>query len=287
MAMFKKTAQYLKRSFAVLALIAIVPSLIISFFVRPFANITVLPTLFVGQTDYNFTDIFMNMFSSLNSNGFWVGFVGYILFFAFLWLAGVSGICIVEKHLRTGELSPVPSKNQFFSYFMPMFYTLLIWAFMYLLSTVIQSGLISLIHYVCGETPPSVLDCILSTLIALAILALNIFLVIHFMFLPPIMVNYGYGLRESFVQSQRLTYKNLRSLFFGLIVPILTLVLIEYLLSLLTALVNIDQTARYWIDYAITALFHMLVIVYIISYDTITFFELNGLERRDLKQYRG
>lgn len=286
MAMVKDTLKYLKKSFWVLALNAVVPALIISFFAQPFANITFLSMLFVGQTDYYFTDIFMMMLTPISGASFIAGFVGYIAFFIFFWLGCAGGICIVEKHLKTGELSPLIGKHQFFSYLFPVLIGLAIWAVLFLVSTVAQSGLISLIHFICGQTPPSFWDCFFSTLVALIMFAIVLYLSVHIIFLPLIMVYYGYGLRESFVQSIRLTSNNLKQMVIGFIVPLFVIMGAEFLLSLVTALLKryagITEAARYWIDYCISVVMHITIIVYLIAFDMIAFYKCSNFERRDI-----
>ena len=287
--MFEETYKYLKRSFWLLAFVALLPSIGISFFVKPFSSITFLPSLFVGRTDYDFFEIFMTMLTPIYNASFFGGAIGYIIFFLFFGLAGIWGICVTEKHLKTGELSLKVSKHQFLSYLFPVFFALLLWSLLYLISVVAQSGLISLIHYICGVTPPSFLDCFFSTLVALAIFYVLMYCSIHLLFLPLIMVYYGYGWRESFVESIRLTSQNLKSVFTGFIVPLLILIMADAVLTLGTALltryVGMSETAKYWIDFVISVLIHTVTIVFLFSYDIVSFYKLSNFERRDIKKY--
>lgn len=289
--MLKETCKYLKKSFWLLAFIALIPSIGISFFVKPFSSITFLPSLFVGQTDYDFSDIFIKMLTPINNASFIDGLLGYLIFFLCFGIACIWGICVTEKHLKTGELSLKVSKHQFLSYLFPIFFTLAIWYALYLIACVAQSGIISLIHYVCGVTPPSFVDCFFSTIASLAIFYLVIFCTIHLLFLPLIMVYYGYGWRESFVESLRLTSKNFKSLLTGFMVPLIILILSDAILTLCTALLTkyagMSAAAKYWIDFVISVVIHTLTIMFLFVYDNVAFYKLSNFERRDIKVYGG
>ncbi len=283
---FKETMKYLGKGFWVTALAALAPALLISFFAKPFSSITFLSSLFVGQTDYYFTDIFMMMITPISNATFLGGIIGYIAFFLSFWLACVYGVCIIEKHLKTGELRLRINRHQFSSFLLPTLITLAIWAVVYLISTVAQSGLISLIHYICGQTPPTALDCFLSTLVSLIIFTAVLYLSVYILFLPLIMVHYGYGLRESFVQSLRLTSNNFRSLMLGFILPLFAVMGINFVFNLMTALLRrygaIGETAEYWLNYVISVLIHVVIIVYLLAYDLIAFYKCSDFERRDI-----
>ena len=289
MALLKETYKYLKKSFWILALGAIVPALVMSFFSKPFSNITFLPTLFVGQTDYHFSEILRMMTSPIVDISFWGEVIGGIAFMVFVWLGGGVCLCIAEKHLKTGELSLRISRNQFFTYAIPMLFSFAIWAVLYLLCMIVQSGLISLIHYICGVTPPNAIDCILSTIVSLLIYTAILYCSIHLLFLPLITVYYGYGLRESFVESLRMTSNNLKTLLLGFIIPLIAVIGANALLSLVTALLmryaGMSVSAKYWIDFVISIVTHALTIIYLVAYDLVAFYDLSGLERRDIKIY--
>lgn len=282
--------KYLGKSFWVLALSALVPALILSLFAKPFSSITFLSSLFVGQTDYNFTDIFMMMLTPISGASFIEGFIGYIAFFIFLLIGCVYGGCIIEKHLKTGELRLMIGKHQFMSYLLPTFIALAIWSIMFLISAVAQSGLISLIHFIFGQTPPTFVDCFFSTLVSLLIFTLVLYLSLHILFLPLIMVYYGYGLRESFVQSIRLTTNNLRSLVLGFILPLFAVMGLNFVFNLMSALLRrygvITETAEYWMNYIISVLFHIIIIVYLIAYDLVAFYKCSDFERRDISIHK-
>ena len=289
MAMLEETWKYLKKSFWVLAFVAVVPALIISFFAKPFSSITFLPLLFVGQTDYHFSEIFMMMLTPISNASFFGGFVGNVLFLLLFWISCVWGVCIVEKHLKTGELLPIINMHQFFSYVLPILLALAMWAGLYLVAAVAQSGFISFIHFICGVTPPSVIDCILSTLISIFVLGGVMYCSIHLMFMPLIMVYYGYGWKESLVESLRLTSKNYKDVIVGFLLPMVILIGVDFILSLVTALLirfaNLSEPARYWLDYIVSVATHIMVIVYLIAYDVVAFYKLSGFERRDIKRY--
>ncbi|MCH5163844.1 MAG: hypothetical protein J1F36_02380 [Clostridiales bacterium] len=289
MAMLEETLKYLKKSFWVLAFVAVVPALIISFFAKPFSSITFLPLLFVGQTDYHFSEIFMMMLTPISNASFWGGFVGNVLFFVLFWISCVLGVCIVEKHLKTGTLTPKTSAHQFFSYVLPILLALIMWSALYLVSAVAQSGFISLIHFICGVTPPSFIDCLLSTFISILVFGGVMYCSIHLMFMPLIMVYYGYGWRESLVESLRMTSKNYKDVLLGFGLPMVIIIGVNFVLSLVTALLirfaNLSEVARYWIDYIISVATHIMIIVYLIAYDVVAFYKLSGLERRDIKRY--
>lgn len=284
--MFKETMKYLGKSFWVLALAALAPALVISLFAKPFSSITFLSSLFVGQTDYNFTDIFMMMLTPISGATFFEGFVGYIASFLCLWIGCVYGVCIIEKHLKTGELRLRIGKHQFLSYLLPTFIVFVIWSIMFLVSSVAQSGLISLIHFICGRTPPTFVDCFFSTLVSVLIFALLMYLSVHILFLPLIMVYYGYGIRESLVQSIRLTSNNLKSLVLGFILPLFAVMGVNFIFNLMTALLRryaaINETVEYWMNYFVSVFIHVILIVYLITYDLIAFYKCSDFERRDI-----
>lgn len=287
--MLKETCGYFKKCFWLLVLVALLPSIGISFFVKPFSSITFLPSLFVGRTDYDFSDIFMMMLTPINGAPFLGGIIGYVIFFICFGLASIWGICVIEKHFKTGELSLNVSKHQFTLYLFPIFFALALWSALYLIAAVAQSGLISLIHYICGVTPPSFIDCFLSTIVSLAVFYGVMYLSIHLLFLPLIMVYYGYGWRESFVESIRLSSQNFKSIMTGFIVPLLVLILADSVLTLGTALLvrfaNMSASAKYWIDFIISVIIHTLTIMYVYTYDIVAFYKLSGFERRDIKRY--
>ncbi len=287
--MLKETCKYLKKSFWLLAFVALLPSIGISFFVKPFSSITFLPSLFVGRIDYSFSDIFMMMLTPINGASFWGGLIGHTIFFICFGIACIWGVCVTEKHFKTGELSLKVSVHQFTSYLFPVFLALAMWSALYLIAAVAQSGLISLIHYVCGVTPPSFIYCFLSTIVSLAIFYGVMYCSIHLLFLPLIMVSYGYGWRESFVESLRLTSQNFKSLMTGFFLPLLIFIFADAVLTLGTALLSkyagMSAAAKYWIDFIISVVIHTLTIMYLFIYDIVAFYRLSGFERRDIKRY--
>lgn len=289
MALLGETFKYLKKSFWILLLYAIVPSIVISFFVKPFSSITFLPTLFVGQTDYDFIEIFAMITSTIVDVSVFGDLIGGIVFFVFMWIAAVLCLCVAEKHLKTGELSLKISKNQFFTYAFPIFFSLVLWIVLYLVCLAAQSGFISLIHFVCGVTPPTTIDCILSTVVSLLIFTAILYCSVHLLFLPLITVYYGYGLRESFVESLRMTSDNMRTLLLGFLVPMLVAIIADVILSTITALLagyaGMSLAAKYWIDYIISVITLALIIMYLVAYALVSFYKLSGLERRDIRKY--
>lgn len=290
MQIFKDTCKYLKKSFWFLAIVAIVPSIILSFFAKPFSNITFLPSLFVGRTDYNFTEVFMLMFTPIYGASVFEGLIGHVVFFVSLWLACVVGITMVDKHLKTGELTLKVEKYNVASYLLPVLLSLVIWAVVYLVAIVAQSGLLSLIHYICGVTPPSAIDCILSTLVSLLIFVGILYGSIYLMFVPLNMVYYGYGPREAILESSRLVSDKPGNMVSGFIIPITVLIVINLIFSLVTSLLTtyagMSMTARYWIDYVFSVATHLMIIVYLIAYVIVAFYNLSNLERRDIKRYQ-
>ena len=287
MTMIKDTIAYLKKSFGVLILGALLPSIIISFFARPISSLTSLPILFLGSTDYKFTEIFMHFLTPISNAGFWSAFLGYIVFFVFLWAGIVVNVSIADKHMKTGELSLKLSKHQVFPYVFSILLALVIWSIIYLITMVSQSGLISLIHYICGVTPPTLVDCLLSVAVSILLFFALMYFSLYLVFVPLIMVCYGYGFRESLVESIRLTTKNFKQLFAGLLLPVLVILIGSLCLYLVTSLlsVKLSDAAYYWMDYAISVIAHSLIIIYLTSYALVAFYNLANLERRDKKWY--
>lgn len=268
----KKTFSYLKKSFWLLALLALPAAALMGLFLRPLSFITFIPQ-YVRLGADSFADIAWFIFAKFAVTNVYP----LILIFILLTLTCALSLSIVEKHFRVGKLMLKAPLQDINSSLFPTLKTLGVMTAVYLIWDFLMTGIITLLHFVIsGAGRPNKLNVILLCIAVTALFILLIFLSLPSLLWAPLMLIFGYSFVDAFIASTRLSGKATGKLFIGLLFPFAAVILIQYAVSF----IPLPQ----FVFSIIAAALYVLLITYLIPFMMIAAFELTGLERRDVKK---
>lgn len=269
MHLFKETFKYLRRSFFVLALFALIPAILMGIFIKPMSFLTFIPD-YIFSDIKNFGDIIWLVFNKFIITHFYI----VLIIFVSIVISWSIIVAIIEKHLRIGKLklqSPFKSIN---SSFFPVLKTVSILFLIILVWYFLQGCILTFLHYIIsGIGYPNSLNIILAIFFSVLLFVCVLLLCLQIVLWTPTMLLYGYSFIDACSSSLRLVGKSAGNVFWGLFFPICFIVLIVFILDLfkLNIIINI-------IIYSCCYLF---LIVYLPAFAMVTQFELSQIKIRE------
>ena len=267
-----KTFSYMKKSFWLLAPIALAPAVLFCLFVRPLGFITFVPD-YATTAVTSYADIAWLIFDR-----YAVTHVYPIVIIFITTVMSVSlALSVIEKHFRTGRLMFKAPLQDINSSLFPTLKTLAVVTGMYLLWKFILSGLVTLMHFLIGGfgMPNSVTIAVVSVLIS-AIFLVTVFFGVPILLWAPLMLTFGYSFLDAFIEASRMSGKANWKLFAAFVFPFVIIILLWSILELLPMPVVAMK--------AIAAVLYLFLIMYISALMMVAVFDLTGLERRDIKK---
>lgn len=267
-----KTFSYMKKSFWLLALIALVPAVLFGLFVRPLGFITFVPD-YATTTVTSYADIAWLIFDR-----YAITYVYPIIIIFITTVVSVSlALSVIEKHFRTGRLMLKAPLQDINSSLFPTLKTLAVVTGIYLLWKFILSGLVTLMHFLISGsgTPNSVTVIVVSVLIA-AVFLVTVFFGVPTLLWAPLMLTFGYSFVDALIEASRMSGKANWKLFAAFIFPLVIIILLQCILELLPIPIVAMK--------AIAAVFYLFLIMYLSALMMVAVFDLTELERRDIKK---
>ncbi len=177
-----KTFSYIKKSFWVLLLIAVVPAVLLGLFVRPLGFVTFIPDFAVSAIN-SYADIAWLIFDRHAT----VYVYPLLLIFVTLTVCMALALSVIEKHFRTGKLMLKAPLRDLNSSLFPMLKTLAFIIAVYMLFKFILSGLVTLLHFLLsGAGHPNTLTVILVSISIIIAFVISIYFSVPIMFWAPL-----------------------------------------------------------------------------------------------------
>ncbi len=273
MGFIKETMAYLKRVFWVAVLIALVPSIVFAFFLKPANTLAFLPEYYSGSID-GFSEIFLIILGAEKWKDLFV--FPLLMIFALVYFS--ISLAVIEKHMRTGRLTARRLLSDLNNTIIPTVISLLFFAVIFTLGLTLLSSLLTLMHRLVSDRgAPTLIDCVYASLLAFGMLALLVRVVVDVVFWGPVTQVYGYSFKDAIIETSHITNKNTFAIFFGLLWPHIVaagIVIGVYYIPLSgavkTAITIISNTAVY-----------LFLFLYIPAFIMNTLFGITELERRD------
>lgn len=267
-----KTFSYIKKSFWVLLLIAVVPAVLLGLFVRPMGFITFIPDFAVSSIN-SYADIAWLIFDRHAT----IYVYPIILIFVALTVCMALALSVIEKHFRTGRLMLKAPLRDLNSSLFPMLKTLAFMLAAYMLFKFILSGLVTLLHFLIGGAGiPSTLTVILVSVSIVIVFVLCMYFCVPVIFWAPLMLTFGYSFVDALIEAARMASKAVWRLFAALIFPFVVVALLQCVFELLPLPVYAMK--------AIAAVLYLFMIMYMSALMPVATFDLSELERRDVKK---
>ena len=272
MSYIAKTFSYIKKSFWVLLLIAVVPAVLLGLFVRPLGFVTFIPDFAVSAIN-SYADIAWLIFDRHAT----VYVYPLLLIFVTLTVCMALALSVIEKHFRTGKLMLKAPLRDLNSSLFPMLKTLAFIIAVYMLFKFILSGLVTLLHFLLsGAGHPNTLTVILVSISIIIAFVISIYFSVPIMFWAPLMLTFGYSFVDALIEAARMSSKAVWRLFTALIFPLVTVALLQCVFELLPLPIIAMK--------AIAAVMYLFLIMYISALMPVATFDLSELERRDEKK---
>lgn len=261
----KLTLNYTNSRFLSLLLLAIIPSIMISFSISPYSSLHFLRTY--GSQDFSsFATVFLSVFGLTRAS--WISLFGFIFIPALL--SVIMGA--VERHMRIGEfnlgLSRLTSRLNF------NFRTALIFAsilfVIFVMDKFLQAAVFLLLAKLFEHTAAFALSIIwylVMAILEICVLALIILWV-------PTMLHTGLTSSKAFELAVRQTKDHFFEVVLALLIPTVPAFIIMVIVSFIGA-----GFAPFFDSVTIA----ISIVYYIILMYTL-YFDVNGLEREDLKK---
>lgn len=268
MKFLSQTFAYLKKSFWLLAAVMAVPAIAACFLLPPYWEVSfvaaVQPKMNMGQT---FFVIFGDSWAYL-----WpVVVVSALQIFA-------SALCIsaIDRHFRTGKLSLRSPWRLINNSVFSIFIGVLIMSALSVLLRIMLFGIVSLMQVIAGASGMN--NGALLSLIAffaVAMFVLHVLIITPMLYWAPIMFVYGYRFRDAAGVSFKLIAG--KRVYAGLLLPTLLCAGLQLLIAFLGVHPSVSITVNFFV--------FLFTNVYVVAFTVLTFYEISGLERRDIKRY--
>ena len=270
----KATLRYFFAHFPKLMAIAIIPAVVVAFFMEPQGFGLVL-TVSQLEAVQSFSDVFFLVFSR-NLITRWPYMIFVSLLLILLCISYTMGV--VEKHFRVGKFSlrqPFSNINNCFASAFKVFALLVV---IYIVYKFLLVCVLTLLTYVLDNF--YVADVAIAVVMAIASLAGFLFLLVlvrPIIFAAATMLVYGYYFKDALSAAIKIAEKDRLELNIALIFPFAVYFTVSSLLVILNA------------PWIVLCLVHTLLIAILVQYVTvyvlIAMFELSGIERRDVRRY--
>ncbi|MCM1368318.1 MAG: hypothetical protein NC184_05890 [Roseburia sp.] len=265
-----QTFSYLKKNFWLPVAVMSVPAIVACFLSTPFWEVS-----FVSAFDYKPYVSVSRTFRIIFGDS-WQYLWPVIVISVFQIIGAALIMSAVDRHFRTGKLSlrdPVRLVN--YSIF-PMFVGIMVMNAVSVVLRFVLFGFVTFTQWLFGVIGlPSGAALAAISVIALALFVVHLLIITPMLFWSQIMVVYGYRFRDAAAQSYKLISG--KGCFKGLVAPMLLCAGIQLLVGFL------DMHAA--VGYVFNFLLFLFTNVYITVYATLTFYNLSGLDRRDVKPH--
>lgn len=264
-----RTFAYLKKSFWLLAAVIAVPSVAACFLSTPYWEVSFVAT--IGNPLMRVSDTFAVIFGDSWKFLWPVVVVSVLQIFA-----SAFAMSAIDRHFRTGRLSLRSPwrlvNNSVFS----MFLGVLIMSGISVVLRFVLFGLVTLVQGIAGAAGMSSgATLTIISVIAVGLFVLHVLAITPMLYLTPIMFIYGYRFRDAAGMSFKLIAG--KKVFVGLMLPLTLCAGLQLLIGFIGVHLSIAIACNFVIFLATN--------VYVIAYVAVTFYEISGLERRDVKPY--
>lgn len=265
-----QTFSYLKKNFWLPVVVMIIPAVVACFLSTPFWEVS-----FVSGFDYDPYVSVSHTFRIIFGDS-WQYFWPVIVISVFQIIGASLIMSAVDRHFRTGKLSlRSPWRLVNYSIF-PMFVGIMIMCAVSVLWRFVLFGLVTLVQWSFSVMHfPTGAALALISAIALALFVVHMLIITPMLYWAPIMVIYGYKFRDAAAMSYKLI-SGTRS-FIGLIVPMLLCAGVQLLIGFLGVHIAIERVCSFFI--------FLFTNVYIVVYSVVSFYDISGLGRRDVKPH--
>ena len=265
------TFSYLKKNFLLPVLAMLIPSVAACFLYTPYWEVS-----FVAAFDFNPYRRAGETFWILFGDSW--QYVWPVVLVAALQVVGAAIIMsAMDRHFRTGNLSfKSPWRLINISVF-PMAVGVALMSAVAILARFLTFGLVSLVQAIFGAmsaAPGTVLAFI--SAIAVGVFVLHIFALLPMLMWAPVMFIYGYKFRDAAAMSFKLIAG--KKLFWSLFLPMLICAGVQLLVGFLHVHAAIAC--------AVSFVVFLFTNVYTTVYTMIVFYDISGLDRRDIEPYK-
>ncbi len=252
-----------------MAAVIAVPSVAACFLSTPYWEVSFVAT--IDNTLMRVSDTFAVIFGDS-----WKFLWPVVVVSALQIFASAFAMSAIDRHFRTGRLSLRSPwrlvNNSVFS----MFLGVLIMSGISVVLRFVLFGLVTLVQAIAGAAGMSSgATLTIISVIAVGLFVLHVLAITPMLYLTPIMFIYGYRFRDAAGMSFKLIAG--KKVFVGLMLPLTLCAGLQLLIGFIGVHLSIAIACNFVIFLATN--------VYVIAYVAVTFYEISGLERRDVKPY--
>lgn len=270
-----ETFAYLKKSFCLIALVCLAPSVALGFFSKPLSLLTFVP-VYSGSFVRGFGDVFRIILNADSLKRIYPPVIVFVL----LLLSLCIGLSVIEKHFRIGKLTLKKPFAEINNTFFPVLKVMLLMTAVIALYALLTVSLVSLSHYIfCGIGKPNAGAVASASVISVLLFVLCAVFAGPMLLMMPITVIYGYSFADALTAAYELVGKKLASVVIGGIFPFAVVTVIQSVL-LFFPIIRVAAVA-------ISAAMYLFITVYMTAYIMVVMFDLSELARRDNKKYFG
>ena len=265
------TFSYLKKNFMLPFLAMLIPSVVACFLYTPYWEVS-----FVAKFDFEPYRRAGETFGILFGDSW--QYVWPVIVVAVLQVVGAAIIMsAIDRHFRTGNLSlKSPSRLINISIF-PIAIGVVVMSVVAIVLRFLTFGLVSLVQVVLGAmSVSSGAAFAVIAAIAVGIFFLHIMVLLPMLMWAPVMFIYGYKFRDAAAMSFKMISG--KKLFWSLFLPMLICAGVQLLIGFLDVHVAIGC--------AVSFVLFLFTNVYVTVYTMVVFYDISGLERRDIEPYK-
>lgn len=266
-----QTLEYLKKHLWLPFAAMIIPSVAACFFSTPYWEVA-----FVADFDYvpyrTAGETFHIMFGDS-----WKYLWPVVLVGSAQVLGSAFVMSAMDRHFRTGGLSGRSAWSMINNSVFPVAIGVIVMSVISIILRFLLFGLISLVQAISGAAMFSsgATLAIIST-IAVGLFIFHIIIITPVLFWAPIMFIYGYKFRDAAATSYKLISQ--KKLYGGLLVPTVFCAGLQLLMGFL----QVHAAIGYSVNFVVALVTNVFITVYVM----ISFYDICGLERRDIKPYQ-
>ncbi len=265
----KKTFSYLKKNFWLPVTVMILPAVVACFLSTPYWEVS-----FVSA--YDMTKLSVRSTWHIMFGDSWQ-YIWPVVVISICQIAGTTLIMsTVDKHFKTGKLSLRMPFRLINNTVFPITAGVVVMCVFSILWRFIEFGLTSLTLVLCdafGFAPQATVAVI--GLLAAVLFFFHVLITTPILFWAPTMFIYGYGFRDAAATSFKMISG--QKVFRGLFVPLAVCAAVQLTAGFLNPYYAVSCVVDFFVFLATN--------VYVPVYVMITFYEISGLDRRDLKPY--
>lgn len=265
----KKTFSYLKKNFWLPVAVMIAPAVVACFLSTPYWEVS-----FVSAFDMS--NMSVKATGHIMFGDSWQ-FIWPVVVIAVFQIAGTTLIMsAVDKHFKTGKLSLRMPLRLINNTVFPITAGVVVMCAFSILWRLAEFGLTSLAQVVCGafDFVPQATVAVIGILVVV-LFFFHVLITTPMLFWAPTMFIYGYGFRDAAATSFKMISG--KKVFRGLFVPLSVCAAVQMLVGFLNPY------------YAVACVVNFIVFlatnVFVPVYVMVSFYEISGLDRRDVKPY--